>query len=825
MRAATSRGWRTEHGPKGARIATIASRTRLRLPVVSAAIIGLVWSMAAFWLVWRWEDTLAQNELRSAARSHLLAVQNGLNEYLAKLTSLQALFEASEHVTRGEFKTFTGRLLHNEKAIQNFSWAPRVTNAERPALEQTAVRDGIPGYRIKAVSADDKIGVSPERDEYLPIFYSSVRENTSAIYGIDLLSQPLIQQRLDRARDNNELSVVPDFMLHSVAGKARGFLFSLPIYRPDLPYATVEDRRRNLQGFVHGAFLTEEAFEHIITTGTNPQGLDLYLFGANPAPDAWPLLVHSSRLRALAIEAAPLRSVIAGRYFTDTLSAGDARWTFVAVPILGGPLDIRHDRAWLVLATSLLIGIIAVFYIRMSSRHGRRLLLANEQISVLAQTDALTGLMNRRAFTDRLNASFAGCQRGGAPFALLSFDLDHFKDVNDTLGHPTGDLLLRRVAQRVAGALRKSDAVARLGGDEFAVLQPNVSDSAPESLARKINEMLAYPFVIDGNEVRITTSIGIALYAHDIPSPDALMVQADLALYRAKEDGRDCFRFHSEALDLEVHNRVTLAGELRAAIDRGDLRLHYQPQVELATGRIIGVEALVRWQHPQRGLLGPSEFIPVAERTGSIAPLGQWVFEEECRQHVAWHRQDLLPGPVAVNFSAVQLKANSNLAGYIASTLAHWSLDPQDMEVELTESVLMEVSQQHSQVFESLRRLGIRITIDDFGTGYSSLKYLTSYPVNRLKIAQDLVFGVTSDARNATVVRAAVRLARDLGIECIAEGVETKAQVDFLVSVGCEFAQGYYFGRPVSAERMTYRLKQEGARQNPTGPRSAIAFG
>jgi diguanylate cyclase (GGDEF)-like protein len=436
----------------------------------------------------------------------------------------------------------------------------------------------------------------------------------------------------------------------------------------------------------------------------------------------------------------------------------------------------------------------------------------------------LTGLMNRRAFTDWLDASFAACRRGAAPFALLYFDLDYFKDVNDTLGHPVGDSLLVQVAERVRGAVRAADAVARFGGDEFALLQTDVGEFSPEAVARKINRLLALPFVIDGNEVHITASIGVALYAADIASPDALMVQADLALYRAKDDGRDCFHFHCEALDLEIRERVTVAAELRAAIERNELRLHYQPQVDIASGRILGVEAVVRWQHPTRGLLGPTSFIPIAERTGSIVPLGQWVFEEACRQLAAWHRIGLFPGVVAVNVSAVQLKRQVNLDRHIVATLARWQIEPRDVEIELTESVLMEASQQHGEFFESLRRLGVRTAIDDFGTGYSSLSYLTSYPVTRLKIAQELVSGVSSDIRNATVVRAAVRLARELGIGCIAEGVETKAQADFLVASGCDAAQGYFFGMPVSADRMTLRLQQDSpARRAP--PKLTVVAG
>lgn len=271
-------------------------RARLRLPVISAAIFCFAWAAGAFAYVWHWENALAQSSLTSAARNQFLAVHYGLDDYLAKLTALRALFESSNDVTREQFGQFTERLLKNETAIQNFSWVPRVARAERSGLEQAAVRDGIAGYGIKGVTEDDRMVASPQQDEYLPIYYSSVRNAKSPIYGIDLRSQPAVRQRLERARDTDGLSVVPDFVLHSVKGQVHGFLFSLPVYRAGLPHQDVETRRQNLLGYVHGAFLTGEAFEHIINTVTTPIGLDLYLFPAGAGRHTSPLHVHHSRL-------------------------------------------------------------------------------------------------------------------------------------------------------------------------------------------------------------------------------------------------------------------------------------------------------------------------------------------------------------------------------------------------------------------------------------------------------------------------------------------------------------------------------------------------
>jgi diguanylate cyclase (GGDEF)-like protein len=391
---------------------------------------------------------------------------------------------------------------------------------------------------------------------------------------------------------------------------------------------------------------------------------------------------------------------------------------------------------------------------------------------------------------------------------VLYFDLDHFKDVNDTLGHAAGDELLQQVAARVLGAVRGNDIVARFGGDEFAILQSDAVDlAAAGTLAAKIGKIVAEPYSIEGNEVHISASIGISRYTPDVAEPDAMMIQADLALYRAKADGRDCVRFHSAELDREVTERVIITDELRSAVERNEFELYYQPQVEIRSGRIAGMEALLRWNHPTRGQIPPSVFIPIAERSGEIQSIGQWVLDAACRQLQLWQNQGIAPEIVGVNFSALQFKGSADVDRDVAASLDKWGIAPGKIEIELTESVLMDITQQHSARFERLRQRGVRIAIDDFGTGYSSLNYLANFWINRIKIAQELVFGVDTDSRSATVVRAAIRLAHELGIEIIAEGVETEGQEEFLLSAGCEHAQGYYFSRPVTAARATELLR------------------
>jgi diguanylate cyclase len=775
------------------------------LPPFMAALIGVTLSIGAGLLVAQWEDRVGIREFDSVAENQSGILQNGINQYLSRLVALRALFESShDEVSRGQFEIFAEEILRDQTAIQSVSWIPRVPHAERAARERAAIDDGIPDYHIKAVGQgpDGSLAPSPERDEYFPIFYSTEKPKTSPVFGIDLGSERMRRETLERAARNNQPATFADFRLHTGSGDRFGFIVVLPMYRQGLPSDTEERRKRNLIGFVQGAFQTSVMIETILAAAPKPVGIDVFLFSTSASPTAPPVNIYASRLHAAPPQPATQAALMAETHWSGELRAGDGRWMFVAVPATSGKFGIGHDRAWIILIAALLVSGLIVAYLWASGRYARR-------VEMLALTDPLTGLANRRAFLERLALAFAASGRSANPFAVLFLDLDDFKDVNDTLGHAIGDALLQQVVLRLRNTVRPTDLVARFGGDEFAILQADARDPlAAATLAARIVKCLAAPFEIEGHEVRITASIGISPYTADVAGPAAMMMQADLALYRAKGDGRNCFRFHTGELDQQVHLRVTLAEELRLAIGGTELELYYQPLVEIVSGRIVGLEALVRWNHPTRGLIMPSIFIPIAERTGAIVPLGHWVFEEACRQLKQWRDQGIAPQVLAVNVSGVQFKRASELEVDIAASLARWDILPGSIEVELTETVLMEMTQRHGDALERLRKLGVRFAIDDFGTGYSSLKYLTIYPVNRLKIAQELVFRVTTDARNATVVRAAIRLAQELGIEVIAEGLETEAQAKFLISAGCAYAQGYYFSRPVNAGRTTELLQQ-----------------
>ncbi len=774
-------------------------RIKQFVQIFGAAAIGLALSVSAWFYVSANDERLALQKFNQAATDNTQILKNGLSEYSNKLVAVGTLFSATRHdLTRAEFYAFSSTLFKDQPAILGLSWVPHVTRDERAAHELEAKRDGITDYHIRDVGPDGTLVVAPERDEYLPIYYSTKEKPGSKLYGFDLHDGGLRQRMFEAARDSGQIVASREFMLRSGDGDRRGFVVALPVYLRERPTATVEDRRSNIEGYVLGVFQIGQMVDTILANLAPP--LDIYLFERNAAPNDMPVYVRSAGLASAPDTPRSFAAATAGPYWSGDVGISDKHWKLIA-PVPRQLIIRSHERAWLILAACLLMTGMVVAFMWEGARNARRL-------DRLAQTDSLTGIANRLVFNEHLAVAFAGCRRGAGQFAVHIFDLDGFKDVNDSLGHSIGDLLLQAAVRRLRNVIRHTDLLARFGGDEFTILQMDSSDPAAAVLATKIIEAMAAPFDIEGNEIIVTASIGIAMYSVETATPGAMIIQADLALYRAKEDGRNCFRFHSSDLNLQVRSRLALAEELRNGIARGELELYYQPQVEIASGTILGLEALVRWNHPKRGMIMPSVFIEVAEKSSIIQQLGSWVLAEACGQLREWQDEGIAPKTMAVNVSGMQIKRLDELVRDIGRNLKKYDIAPSAVELELTETVLMEASEKHSDTFESLRKTGLRIAIDDFGTGYSSLKYLTIFPVNRLKIAQELVFRVTDDVRNATVVKAAIRLAHELGIAVIAEGVETEAQAQFLLAAGCENAQGYHYSRPVDAEAAAALLRQ-----------------
>jgi diguanylate cyclase (GGDEF)-like protein/PAS domain S-box-containing protein len=432
--------------------------------------------------------------------------------------------------------------------------------------------------------------------------------------------------------------------------------------------------------------------------------------------------------------------------------------------------------------------------------------VAVRQVEQLARFDSLTQLPNRARFIEEVERAIGRCKRSGLGFALAFIDLDRFKNINDSLGHAAGDELLRVMALRLRGLVRESDMVARLGGDEFVVLLDQSQDAvALSQVADKLLLALQEPMLLCGQTVQCSGSIGVALYPADGEDTATLLKHADAAMYLAKDEGKNRVRFYTSALEEAAARQFALESELRLAIQRNELVLHFQPKVALPSRRIVGVEALVRWQHPRRGLLPPGEFIALAEERGLIVPLGRWVLNAACQQLRAWLDMGLQAPPCAVNLSAWQFGSESLLQD-IAQAMQRHALPRALLEVELTESALMADPQQASQVLDALDAMGVRIAIDDFGTGYSSLAYLKRFPASCLKIDRSFIDGLPSDHEDRAITEAVIALAHSLGLDVVAEGVETEAQFQLLHALGCDSVQGYLTGRPVPAPTLAAAL-------------------
>ena len=436
-------------------------------------------------------------------------------------------------------------------------------------------------------------------------------------------------------------------------------------------------------------------------------------------------------------------------------------------------------------------------------------LKATEQrLEYMAHFDDLTKLSNRVLFYDRLNKMLSRANRDNLLFALLVLDLDRFKIVNDTLGHNTGDILLRMTAERLLKCVRDSDTVSRLGGDEFAIILAGIKkEQNAATVAQKIIDCLENPFIINDEPVTIGTSIGITIHPSDGNSPDSLVKNADMAMYKAKRGGRNRYEFYNSEMNAASITHFAVENKLREAIKNEEFLLYYQPQVDIHTETIVGTEALIRWQHPQQGLVLPNDFMPIAEETGLIIPIGEWVLRTACMQNKLWQNSGYQHIPVSVNVSPRQFRQDG-FAEKVAQVLNETGLDTLSIEIELTESILMYDEELVMARLELLTARGVRLSIDDFGTRYSSMKYLKRLPIHTLKIDMSFVADITTNPNDKAICEAIITMAHSLNLKVVAEGIETREQLDVLRSIGCDIVQGFWFHKPISAEKITDLLSQ-----------------
>jgi diguanylate cyclase (GGDEF)-like protein/PAS domain S-box-containing protein len=458
----------------------------------------------------------------------------------------------------------------------------------------------------------------------------------------------------------------------------------------------------------------------------------------------------------------------------------------------GAPI---HDRA------GRIIGTVIVFHDVSAAR------AISIQMTHAAQHDAVTGLPNRVLLNDRITQAIALARRNKNSLAVMFLDLDHFKNINDSLGHAIGDGLLQSVSRRLLCSVRKSDTVSRMGGDEFVILLAETSNPQDAGIsAKKILGSLSGAHSIGGQDLFIAGSIGISVYPEDGKDAETLIKSADTAMYQAKERGRNNFQFFEAEMNSKAVERQSLESGLRLALERGEFLLHYQPKVKLRTGEVTGVEALIRWLRPDRGLVPPSQFIPIAEDSGLILPIGRWVLREACRQAREWQDAGLLFKRISVNVSAAEFRHKDFVEG-VRTILAETGFEASRLELELTEGVLMDDAKSTASVLKALKAMGLHLAVDDFGTGYSSLSYLQQFPIDVLKIDQSFVQRISSDPNDTTIVRAIIDMGKNLKQRVIAEGIETQEQLAFLQARHCSEGQGYLFSRPLAATQMASLIR------------------
>lgn len=767
-------------------------------PVILSAIVGTLVTIGAFFLVCSWEYRVAMIDFQSKAKTYLEVINADLDEANTLLYTIAAFVGSNDHaVTANDFARFSAALHRRVRGLRDTAWAPRVTLAERPKFERDARAAGIARYEVRQFGPHRKLVAAAPRPAYYPVLYIESGGAKRPMLGFDLISEKLRARVVMHALATGLPASTPPMDVNTVRQRGAGVLSYMPVYRSA---SSGPNGSRAARGLVLGVFDIPALVKNIFDTkASSARGLNLYLF--NPAASGARRVIYRSASAGGPAAAASEQTLRAGAHSESTVLLINRHLGAIVTPVR--PLQFV---SWTLFAiTTLVLGLtmtaMIVAYLLLSLR--RRLQLEvlaaalkstnatlyenNEQITKISLHDALTGMPNRLQFRNRMDEAAARLRRG-APFVLFFLDLDRFKAVNDTLGHGAGDELLCLVAQRIADSIRDVDTAARLGGDEFAIILADLTDSAGIAVvANRLIDSISKPYLLAAGPVVIGVSIGAA-FAKLGETTGALIAEADLAMYDAKQAGRGTFRIFEERLRSRVDDQRLLENDLRAALERNELEVYYQPIVNVALQRVSAFEALARWNHPQRGMIPPDEFIPVAEECGLIGQLGVWVLLTACKDAAGWPQ----PVKVAVNVSPVQLK-DKGLLDNILHCLATSGLAPRRLEIELTEAAVLQHSGTTLALLTQLRSLGVTVALDDFGTGYSSLSSLLRFPFDKIKVDRSFVENVPTSPSAAAIVWAVAGLCSKLNMLTTAEGVETLEQLEHLGRIGCSEAQGYWF--------------------------------
>jgi len=780
-------------------ISDLSSTLRRYLAVFVIAVLGMLLSGIAYqWEHHQEEERLLQR-FEFLAKERAATMQAAINRALQSLQATGAFFDASNYVSRTEFTLFLADRIAQHPDIHGIEWLLRVRDSEREAFETAARAEGLTDYQITELSGDQTLIPAKRRFEYFPVYYAEPLEKNRKALGYDSYSRSSSRPTMEQARDGGSMLASTPFRLIQDQHSALSTILYQPIYKLGSKPKSIAERRESLLGYVVVLLRIPDLIEQT-TSLMDTTEIDWLLLDSSLPADQQRLHFQPSRTRTVPFTPPP-GDTLSGHFSVNVpLHLPGREWQMACSPAPAFFVHYGASRDWLILWTGLALTVLLCLYV--GSRI-RRI----EETERLARRDFLTGLPNRALLAERLGHALATAERDGSHLAVLFLDLDRFKHVNDSMGHSAGDKLLTQVAERLSQVLRKEDTLARMGGDEFVVVMEHLQHGRDAAvLAEKLIQTLLQPIAIGDTPLYLTTSIGISLYPRDATTAEGLVSDADAAMYRAKESGRNTFQFYTPELTQFAHEQVTLVSDLKHALERQELELHYQPQVTLADGKLFGVEALLRWRHGKTGLIMPDRFIPLAEETGLIVPIGAWVLQEACAQAKRWLDAGLPLQRISVNVAGPQLQRGDMLKT-VERTLAETGLPPGILELEVTESFIMVKTESIINTLKSLRRLGVTIAVDDFGTGHSSLSRLKRLPIDRLKIDRTFVQDLPADEDDTAITRAIIALGKSLGLRIIAEGVESAAQAQLLLHEGCHEAQGYYYSRPVTADAIPELLR------------------
>jgi len=751
-----------------------------RLTVGAPLLMAMVVVGVGFFQVKAWEAERQSDRLNRIANELGGTMQRRLDAQSDSVLAVSRLMQMNSALGQTDFSATVEPWLRRYPGTQNMGWSPLVLDRNRSQYE--AKHQGIKGRTDEGSTYP-----SQRKPDYFPLTLLQPLANNLEALGLDISDFPATADTVAQTRSTRQPAVSMGLRLVQEASGQRSVVMYQAVYEShDSPA---------LKGIVSTALRMDAVLDAVLgkmrpdelqvcLTDRSTDGLTARLAGSPGCELAGWATRH-------AIVMIPLQ--FGGRTWGLSVRAEEASLS-----------SIRDWSAWALLALSLLCVVMLSAFLLIITGQGHRtqalVELRTAELAQLAHYDGLTGLPNRSHWMTCAQAALQGAHRHGHALAVIFLDLDHFKRINDTLGHNFGDELLQEVSQRLLPCLRREDLLARIGGDEFVALLPHLRrmDDAV-AVAEKLLAALNMPLQIQGNEISLSASMGIACCPADGTTLDTLLKHADTAMYAAKEAGRNGYRFFESEMNTSVSRRMYLENSLRLAIERNELYVVYQPQIDARSAQVVGVEALLRWHHPVEGLVPPDVFIPVAEDSGLIDPIGMWVLKQACQQLKTWTDEGNTKLTMAVNISALQFRKSGFVAS-VREALDSSGVDPCRVELEITETLLMQPLNELAERLRELADMGLRFSLDDFGTGYSSLGYIKRLPISRIKLDKSFVTDLPGNTEDEAVARATLSIAKDLGLKTVAEGVETTTQQDYLVSSGCDCLQGYLFAKPMPAQ-------------------------